>query len=207
MKYLIFITSALLVCFFQTKVSHLEGSTYEYPICKISLIKDSILNNRIAYESPESIEQVFGNRFVKRLRVDADADYPSVYYTSKNKKEYLRCMVFPGNACCQFFEVGYMIDLNSGQKTYHSRFKGFCTNNNVKLGISKEELFRLISKDYLTKKVINDYEIYEREEGKYNADFYPDLSEYIARYKFKNNILVAFGFGRNFPNFNPLIID
>ncbi|MBO9595697.1 MAG: hypothetical protein J7599_22535 [Niabella sp.] len=168
--------------------------------------RDSILNAKIAYDSVQSIKNTFGSSFGKKLRLDFEADYPSVYYTTKTRKEYLRCMVFPGNACCQFFEVGYLSDINNvSRKKYPSSFDYFYTNNHIRLGIALKDFFQLIPERLLTKKTVDEYDVYELKQGVYNEESFPGLSAYLARYKFRKGILIAFGFGRNFPNFNPLI--
>lgn len=174
----------------------------------IKFERDSILNGKITYESVQSIKSTFGDSFVKKLREDFEADYPSVYYTTKNKRQYLRCMVFPGNACCQFFEIGYLKDIsNVKNKKHTSAFEYFYTNNRIRLGISVSDFFQLIPEHLLTKKTVNGYDIYELKQGAYNEETFPGLSAYLARYKFEKGRLVAFAFGRNFPNFNPLVND
>ncbi len=121
-----------------------------------------------------------------------------------NQNQICKLLFYPGSYNDEFsyFKV-YKESSSSidGLKFKQIESDQFITESGIKLGLSKEELFKIKGKNYSK-------ELSQINEIVYSFDFDSELHDflvqknqagYIAKYKFMDNKLVEFGFGYIYP--------
>ncbi|MFZ4401825.1 MAG: hypothetical protein ACOYO1_17480 [Bacteroidales bacterium] len=130
--------------------------------------------------------------------LDKDKDIPFVFILSKDKKQYFKLSFFPGSNNNEFsyFEIGLLKDkLLKKKNILLSKYKIFITENNIKIGISKQAFLKNRNMHFL-KTENNDLYTYEVNDFKNSAFLKAyNMSSYRAKYRFDNDTLVQFEFG------------
>ncbi|MCX6232100.1 MAG: hypothetical protein NTZ33_11205 [Bacteroidetes bacterium] len=155
--------------------------------------------NGISLMNPRSIHNSFGNLM---QYIDNDKDIPYVLILSIDKKQYLKLSFHPGSIKNEFsyFEIGILKDkLLNKKNNVVSKYKTFITENNIKIGISKNVFFKYRNKQFLKTKNKNLY-TYEIDNFMSSAFLKAyNMPSYSAKYRFNNDTLVQFEFGFDYP--------
>lgn len=156
---------------------------------------DTSINRRIYLLNVKSIKKEIGNVMPK---LNEEKDLPDVYFANQDKSQYLRLIFHPGSTNNSFamFEVGYTS--NKIKIKYLLKYEHFYTERNIKLGISRKYFLRKMKK-YVKKGKSEDYYFLRLEEQ--NNPFLElyGLPVYEAKYYFKNDKLIKFYFGFEYP--------
>jgi hypothetical protein len=177
--------------FFSILLALMVLLTSQKSVCQFR--PDSTINNKLYLLDGLSIENELGDLMAQ---LNEDADLPDTYLLSTDGKQYLRLVFFPGSSNNEFatYEVGYStIKLKNKRKI---SFKSFQTEKGIRLGLSKSK-FLSIMKNHVKKKG----NTYLLRITKSNDPFLKkyDMPIYEAKYFFKNNVLVKFYFGFEYP--------
>lgn len=121
------------------------------------------------------------------FKVDANNDLNYLVYKNNNN-HYLKLYLYPGNGCCQYFEIGYLPKRNKKIKQTTLKLE---TESKICLGMALASFIKIKDTKSMSKKVANDIVTYEY------ARYSDELSQirYSARWIFKNKRLIKFGFG------------
>jgi hypothetical protein len=159
----------------------------------------------IFLSNPKQSEKILGNK-ISLIIYDGSSDndfLPHVNYYNKSKKEILTLVSFPGGIKNSFQEI-YIRYAKNSEKEFVNHLNNipfFITGKGIKLGISKKSLISLLGDNY---KIGSDNNIeilsYTFEEGNYHSflDEY-GLPLYYGMYTFKNDKLINFSFGFEYP--------
>lgn len=162
-------------------------------------LPDTSINGQLFLRSPNSILKVLGD--ISAI-TNTEADISNAYIFNKSCDQYLKLFFHPGDVanCASLFEVGAVADAPSGIKYNTSLFDGFCTENNIGLGLSRKQVENKKGSNYVESKdgdnVLLTYIISNEDSEilyKYN------MPEYIAQYWFVNGKLVKYRFGFMYP--------
>lgn len=130
--------------------------------------------------------------------LEKEKEIPYVLILSKDKKQYLKLSFFPGSNKNEFsyFEIGLLKDkLLNKKNNLLSKYKIFVTENNIKIGISKQAFLKNRNKHFLKTKN-NDLYTYEVIDFKNSAFLKAyNMPSYRAKYRFDNDTLVQLEFG------------
>ena len=156
---------------------------------------DTSINKKVYLLNSKSIKKEFGDLMSS---LNKNESLPDIYFSSKNNHEYLRLIFHPGDFKNSFamFEVGYIspkIRVNNILK-----YEKFYTEHNIRLGMSRKS-FLNIMKNHVKKMKVEDSYILRLENA--NNPFLEmyGLPVYEAKYTFKNNLLINFYFGFEYP--------
>ena len=149
---------------------------------------------------PNIIDSLLNNNKIKL----SGNDFKYVNFCNENASEYVKVYRSPGNGFGVFYEVG--IELGYKKHTIKKMclpYVSFSTNSNITIGNSRQSIFSKLSMDdfrFFSHKNIQ-YFIFE--DGLYNGNDRrsPATVEFL---KFKNGVLISFGFGFGYPGFNPV---
>jgi hypothetical protein len=157
-------------------------------------IPDTSVNKVLFLFDYLSTEKIFGDIDKLVIRHHETDDFPDIYFLSSNQKEYLKMVLYPGSSKNEFskFEIGYSSLLSNNVITNKSSFENFYTESGIRLGITKEELIKIKGEHYQKDNEIIKYFLYDNELGE-------DWACYTAFYYFKNNKLVKFSYGFEYP--------
>ena len=145
--------------------------------------------NKIEFDNCQKITKMFGDKF--ELLPDID-DLPSLEVISNDKTQLLTMFMWNGSAKCHFeqYQVEY---LNSKKKFYQKPFSinenTFISGRDIYLGMTQTDLKEKIGIPNETKT--------EKGVTIYSYQQFNDL--YFADYCFKNNKLIKFRFGFEYP--------
>lgn len=154
----------------------------------ISGFYDSSING-IEFNDCDTITRLFGDSF--KLLPDND-DLPSLQIINKSKTQLLTMYMWNGNAECDFsqYQVEYCLaTLKFLQKPFILPSEKFITSRDICLGITISALKKRIGEPSLIEK--------DNELIVYSYQQFDDL--YFADYYFKNDTLVKFRFGNEYP--------
>jgi len=140
-------------------------------------------------------------------KINTDATYPKVYFTNRNKKEYLEIYSGPDIGWGQFYCIGYTLDSSCdycGNYLGDIKFNNFIIDSSIHLGDEigsiglklKLPFFRRFSYQGIT------YFYYE---GPYSVYYPYEVPRWIVYYKFRNDKLIEIGFGHGFTGINPML--
>lgn len=165
-----------------------------------SVCHDTTINRMIVLRNSFSIEKNLGD-IVSKL--NKDKDLPEVYFKNKSGTECLRLIFFPGDAknIISLFEVSKVGLINKPSKSWQSNFSSFFTESGIKLGMTMSDVvgkkgnnFKKTSNGGL---IVLRFSIDEKRDPKFLNTY--NMPLYIAEYTFKNNLLVKFIFGFEYP--------
>jgi len=153
-------------------------------VAKVSA--DTSIGGRIFLDDFESINKALIIND-SDFKVDTKNDLNYIVYKNTSN-HYLRLYLYPGNGCCQYFEVGY---LSKQTKKIKQTALQLETESKIHLGLSLASFIKTKDINSMNKKVVNGIIIYEY------ARYSEELSQirYSARWVFKNKRLIKFGFG------------
>lgn len=168
---------------------------------KIEIIPKSadISVSNIYLHNSKTSEEVLG----KEIVLNAEADLPYVHYYNKDKTQILTLIFHPGNIKNSFSELNVKKSNPEREKDIHTlkNIKYFVTGKNIKLGIKKNELIKILGEEF-TSEVKNGVLMirYKIDDFK-NSEFLKayNMPIYYGEYKFKNNKLIEFSFGFEYP--------
>ena len=179
----------IFICFtLGDKFSHQRG-------CHFSNLDTVVVGIRI--EDSESALRVIGSEPL--LNDDA---LPNASYLSHDKKQMLTLFFHPGASKNEFseFEVRYAKKFRNKKILTTNIFR---TNCGTELGMSEKDITSKIGDCYETKKKTHGGEIlkYEITNSRHDEEFLTryNMPEYYAEYEFKNDSLVRFKFGFEYP--------
>lgn len=147
---------------------------------------DTSIGGRIFLDDFESISKTLVIED-SDFKIDTKNDLNYLVYRNSNN-HYLRLYLYPGNGCCQYFEVGYLPKQNKKIKQTTLKLE---TESKIHLGISLASFIKIKDTKSMSKKVANGIVTYEY------ARYSDELSQirYSAIWVFKNKRLIKFGFG------------
>ena len=159
---------------------------------------DISVNNIFLIDKP-SQEKILG----KNVKfVEQDDSHPTVIFTSSSGNEFLSIITFEGGSGEVYeFEISY----STKTKTLAPKLKNirnFHSGKNIQLGMSKTQLFSTLGKPQLhsSKGKLETYEYrIEDLESKNKFLTYYNMPIYFGNYTFKNNKLIKFRFGFEYP--------
>jgi hypothetical protein len=164
----------------------------------IKFLPDTTVNNSFILQNHNSIERNFGDLMPLIKNENNSLD---VYFLNIGMTEYLKLTFYPGCSSNSFsyFEVGKPDEIN--EKFIKSNFKLFQTENRIKLGINKKELLKTKGKKYISiRKGGEEVMIYTiTEMGKSPFLTRYNMPVYKAVYTLKNDKLIKFSFGFEYP--------
>ena len=154
---------------------------------------DTTINKKIYLLNRASIEKEIGDVMPK---LNKEKDLPDVYFLSSNGKEYLRLIFLPGGFKNGFgvFEVGY--SSSKMNKKERVKFRSFYTEKGVKLGMTKTKFLSIMGTHI--KRVKGTYVLKIDKANDPFLEMY-NMPIYEAKYSFKNNHLIKFSFGFDYP--------
>ena len=161
---------------------------------------DTTINGQLFLCNPSSIKTHFGN--IMPL-LDKNTDLPDVYILNNTEQQYLRMIFHPGNVINSIseFEIGLVSDLSLKVKKNSSSFESFDTEQQITLGMTKEELLKIKGINY-SERIKNDVLSITYVIDNYNKS--PFLKKYnmpiyVAEYWFKDDKLIKYHFGFLYP--------
>ncbi|MCW3074204.1 MAG: hypothetical protein JWP69_1273 [Flaviaesturariibacter sp.] len=143
-----------------------------------------------------SSSRVVGNDY---KLVENNVDMPHVSFNSSDNKQILTLFFHYGGARNSFSE--FQVQINNGlQKNRPVNTQIFATNNNIKLGLTKESLIQILGSCY-TASLINDKEVLKYIIDDSMSSFLKlyNYPSYYGHYEFKAGRLVKFRFGFEYP--------
>lgn len=156
---------------------------------------DTSINGKIFLLNTKSIKREMGDIMSS---LNQKEDLPDIYFSSKNKKQYLRLIFHPGSYKNSFsmFEIGYFLPKMKIKNTLN--YNNFYTERNIKLGMTKAKFLLIMGKKVKKNNSNNSYLFRLDDPNNAFLEMY-GLPIYEAKYYFKNNILVKFYFGFEYP--------
>jgi hypothetical protein len=129
-----------------------------------------------------------------RKRIEGNY-FPSTFALNKDRNIYLMISQrFGDDMSCQYFEVGYYTD--NIKKYFSTQYPNFFTESGIKLGITKEQFFKIRKEIPFRILGTTKMDTVEYRWGSCPYCFQNiDDAKYVAWYVFKNNVLCKFGFG------------
>jgi hypothetical protein len=156
---------------------------------------DTSINGKIFLLNSKSIKKEVGDIMPK---LNTKESFSNVYILNKSGNQYLKLIFHPGDFKNSFamFEVGYP----SSQMKIKNRLKyaEFYTERGIKLGITKPKFLSIIGSHIKKVKGKDEYLLKISTPKDPFLEMY-GLPAYEAKYIFKNNILIKFYFGFEYP--------
>lgn len=153
----------------------------------------------VILRNPASSVKVLG----KDIKVTEDESGPNYSVYNRNKTEVARFVMHEGDNLNTFSEIKVKYADSKKKKDLPSlnSVTNFVTGKKIKLGMSKEELFKILGSKHKTNKeekttivkyMISDFQ---------NSDFLQEnnMPLYYGEYKFKKDKLIEFSFGFESP--------
>ena len=189
----------ILLCSFFSKIGFCQSDTSIVVIpyrADPNFNGDTTINRAIEIDNEKSIIKYLGESALYLITKGENMQrtFPYVCYTNTPLTQYLRIVLFPGNACCQYFEVGLIKDLNHTIQLHKTRFTNLFTESGITLGQTKEQVFKIKGRRYTRRRISKDIEVYRYKWGLVPISKADDPN-YITEYTFKNGKLIKFGFG------------
>ncbi len=160
---------------------------------------DTSINGQIFLRAPDSIIKSLGD--IVPL-IDFNADLPYAYILNNSQDQYLKMYFYPGdeNNCASLFEIGMVSDLSSDITYKISSFDYFYTENNIMLGISRKQIEDIKGVNYEEgfdgENVLLTY-IISNQESNFLKKY--GIPIYIEKYCLKNDKLINYSFGFEYP--------
>ena len=187
---------------FQSEQIFVQGDTILFTSkdSNTGFIPDTSVCN-IALDSYASTEKEFGD--IMGDIINKENGYEVFYFSNIDTSEYLKLIFFPGNTKNAFsrFVISKFKIRPANRNLYHTRCPFFSTESQIRLEITLHELEEIKGAGYLKSEKDN-FDIYTYTfTSDVRSVFYRryKMPIYSAVYKFKNNILVAFEFGFEYP--------
>jgi hypothetical protein len=155
----------------------------------ISAFVDNNING-LTFGDCDTITALFGNRY--KLIPDDDADLPRIQVVNTDRSQLLTMFMDNGNTKCDFSEYQveyYPAHPHFKQRPFTLGVARFISERQITLGMTYRMLRTKIGKPNLTRKM-RGLTIYSYQE--YNGLYFGD-------YYFKNDTLVKFRFGTEYP--------
>jgi len=171
------------------------NSVYNPPACVFTTPDSSVMGIKI--RNAESLGKALGS--------DAKLEGGNTYiFYSKDHKEELQLIVFPGdnNNQVSIFKVTYFGGPEQKFKALNANI--FETEKGIKLGMDKNEVVSKLGDCYTVMGGTADqtelhYAISSPDDSKTKLLKHQNMPSYYADYRFKNNKLVNFEFGFDYP--------
>lgn len=159
------------------------------------IVPDTSINGKIFLLNVKSVKKEMGDIMSK---LDDKKDLPDIYFSNKNKSQYLRMIFHPGSFKNSFsmFEVGYISPKVKVKNKL--KYNTFYTERNIKLGMTKTKFLSIMGKNVKKINIDNIYILRIDEPSNSFLEMY-GLPIYEAKYYFKGTILVKFLFGFKYP--------
>jgi hypothetical protein len=170
-------------------------------------VPDTTINNLLFLNNDMSIINNIGD--TKDLMVNEKDYFPYVYFVNKNGNQYIKMTIFAGGSLNSFdiFEIGYVTPFLKNEILNKSHFENFSSESGIHLGMNELELKRIKGNNF-TKTQSNGMNVlnYQISEGE-NFDGENFTSKFLERngigytafYFFKNDKLVKFSYGFEYP--------
>ncbi len=189
-----------------TSASETVKKQWAYMPYDTVFVPDTTINNILFLNNETSIIRNIGN--TESLMISDEDYFPYVYFVSKDETQYIKMTIFAGSSLNSFdvFEIGYVRDIQY-KIPNKSNFENFYTESGIHLGMHKEEVRKIKGSRFVETKSdgfsIMRYQISEGE--KFDGENYKSRFlerngvGYSASYYFKNNKLVKFSYGFEYP--------
>lgn len=164
--------------------------------------------NRVYFQYPASVENVLG-KYLKLVR-DQKVDFSYVRFYSQDKTESFTLFSHPGNYINDFseFEIKEVSKNARNAHGHVTRFAHFVSGKGIRLGMDKNQVVKILGKGFTSELMKNKTEVLKyridmdkfpkaSQEGRFLA-FYGSPA-YYGTYKFRDNKLIEFIFGFEYP--------
>jgi len=173
----------------------ISSTRYVEDTCTHDGFKPDLCINNIELINIQSVRKQFGD--LKPFVKDSSSSLPYAEFLNDKGTEKLTVYLFYGTDYNELYQ--FMVEASSSKDKKLKRLKDafFSTENNIKLGISKDELVKIKGNDFteidnVIKYILSDYEK-SCFLQKYN------LPEYFAEYTFNKDKLTKIYFGFKYP--------